>query len=648
VPDRILRGADPVTCYGSFYLILVPMSIFMIIYDEMIREKMNNLRFGLLVMGCSNAAFWISWVITGVLFSAFMAVLMEATGVMFGFDLFMNSPFYVIFIFLFAISMAHIAMAACLTTLMSSQAMAYTVSYTMLLCSVIITMALADAIIVYKIFFNIDMPEWVDYIKFFFNLLPGFHLSKLYGDIVRVTCMHFRPDTLVWVPGRDFVYDDLFTVKSGSFLTKDRYIVPSMFSTLQQVFGLTCLYFGLAWYFDNVLQSNRGHAEPFYFFLKPTYWLRGTFKKIIKEKPIVKSRKGSINVGEHTHDTAREEKMNVQELEAASMPCKGVRVLGLSKTYERPMCSSTQKEDIQALKNLFLEIQEGELLGVMGHNGAGKTTLINVLSGLVNLTSGKARIYDAEISTDLDMIRKRMGIVSQFDVLWDQLTGFEHMYLFAEIKRVRSSKFEHVAKKRLKDVGLLDAGHLQVGKYSGGMRRRMSVALSSVGDPCIILMDEPTTGMDPVSRRQVWDLIQRLKKKRVVIMTTHAMEEAELLSDKLAVLVEGRLRCVGTPLQLKNLYGDGYRVSIMCSTAKINSVISLMQQIVPSAKLIDESGGALIFNVPLAKVKQLGPIFKLIEKKEKSELSEKEQQEQMTDRKRLLELQKLVKDVGVS
>ncbi len=90
--------------------------------------------------------------------------------------------------------------------------------------------------------------------------------------------------------------------------------------------------------------------------------------------------------------------------------------------------------------------------------------------------------------------------------------------------------------------------HLQVGKFSGGMRRRMSVALCSVGDPCLILMDEPTTGMDPVSRKQVWELIQKLKKKRVVIMTTHAMDEAEMLSDKLAVLNHGEVTCVGTPL----------------------------------------------------------------------------------------------------
>lgn len=120
-----------------------------------------------------------------------------------------------------------------------------------------------------------------------------------------------------------------------------------------------------------------------------------------------------------------------------------------------------------------------------------------------------------------------------------------------------------------------ESANLQVGKYSGGMRRRMSVALSTIGNPNVILMDEPTTGMDPVSRRQVWDLIQNMKKGRVIIMTTHAMEEAELLSDKLVVLNHGEVRCVGTPLQLKNLLGKGYRVSLVCNKKNLGQVKAL-------------------------------------------------------------------------
>lgn len=130
-----------------------------------------------------------------------------------------------------------------------------------------------------------------------------------------------------------------------------------------------------------------------------------------------------------------------------------------------------------------------------------------------------------------------------------------------------------MADDRLKDVGLLKAGTLSVGQYSGGMRRRMSVALSTIGDPRIILMDEPTTGMDPVSKKAVWRLIQRCKPGRVIILTTHEMGEAELLSDKLSVIEAGELKCIGAPLQLKNIYGDGYRVNILCPTKHAKDVI---------------------------------------------------------------------------
>jgi ABC-type multidrug transport system ATPase subunit len=154
-----------------------------------------------------------------------------------------------------------------------------------------------------------------------------------------------------------------------------------------------------------------------------------------------------------------------------------------------------------------------------------------------------------------------------------------------------------------------------VGKYSGGMRRRISVALSTMGNPNVILLDEPTTGMDPVSRRHVWTLIQRLKMEKSIIMTTHAMEEAELLSDKLIVLNHGQIKCTGTPLQLKNMLGKGYRVSMIADMKNVSQVKYLMKQIVPSCEFLESSGesGGMVFNLPTDKVKELGAIFSIID-----------------------------------
>lgn len=157
-----------------------------------------------------------------------------------------------------------------------------------------------------------------------------------------------------------------------------------------------------------------------------------------------------------------------------------------------------------------------------------------------------------------------MGVVPQFDILWGELTAGEHMRMFCKIKGIPDEDIEQVTEDLLKDVGLSDVLNARTYSFSGGMKRRLSVAISAIGDPKIIFMDEPTTGMDPVSRRDVWTLIQKLKKNKVIILTTHAMEEADILSDRIAVVCDGKLKCVGTPLYLKNAFGDGYRINMVC------------------------------------------------------------------------------------
>ena len=157
-----------------------------------------------------------------------------------------------------------------------------------------------------------------------------------------------------------------------------------------------------------------------------------------------------------------------------------------------------------------------------------------------------------------------MGVVPQFDILWEELTAGEHMRMFCKIKGIPNNEVDTVTNKLLTDVGLIDVINARAGSFSGGMKRRLTVAMSVIGDPKIIFMDEPTTGMDPVSRRDVWSLIQKLKKNKVIILTTHSMEEADILSDRIGIISEGRLKCVGTPLFLKNTFGTGYRVNIVC------------------------------------------------------------------------------------
>jgi ABC-2 family transporter protein len=232
----------------------------MIIYDEMVREKMNKLRIGLMAIGCSNFAFWLSWWITGMIFSAVMTVLMYITGFLFSIPFFVGSPFYVIFLHFYSVCICYVSIAIALVTVMTTREMAYTVSYAIILMNVIIVAGLCDVIYLYKMFYNLDMPPITLYFRYVFYFCPNFHFSKLYGDIVRVTCYHINPELMLWAEGRPYEFEDLFRERSGRLATQDRYEAPSMFHSLQIIWSVSFLYLLVAWYFDNVMTSNRGFS----------------------------------------------------------------------------------------------------------------------------------------------------------------------------------------------------------------------------------------------------------------------------------------------------------------------------------------------------------------------------------------------------
>ena len=236
---------------------------------------------GLLMIGCSNSAYWISWIITGFIFSAIMSTLMHFIGCLFGFSVFINAPFYVMFLIIFSVSIMELTVAYLMLTLVSTQSTAYTISYTFILVTVITTMALLDSAVIYKLFFNIDMPEdgIQKYFLFIFELMPSFHFTKLYSDMTRVVCYHLCFEGMLWLPGREWELADLFKETQGQFMTKDRYLVPSMYSTLLKILRLSIGYFILALYFDNILPSNRGSSKPYLFFLYPAYWFPSLFSK---------------------------------------------------------------------------------------------------------------------------------------------------------------------------------------------------------------------------------------------------------------------------------------------------------------------------------------------------------------------------------
>ncbi|KAK0587262.1 hypothetical protein LWI29_020149 [Acer saccharum] len=282
---------------------------------------------------------------------------------------------------------------------------------------------------------------------------------------------------------------------------------------------------------------------------------------------------GSVPVLEHVtpdDEDVLEEENNVKEQAKGDMVESNVavQIRGLVKTYPgtRKMgcCKCKKTLPFHAVKGLWMNVDKHRLFCLLGPNGAGKTTIISCLTGITPVTAGDAFVYGDSIrsSTGLSNIRRTIGVCPQFDILWDELSAQEHLQLFASIKGLPPASIKSVAENSLAEVRLTEAAKVRAGSYSGGMKRRLSVAIALIGDPKLIILDEPTTGMDPISRRHVWDIIENAKRGRAIILTTHSMEEADILGDRIGIMAKGRLRCIGSSIRLKSRFGTGFITNI--------------------------------------------------------------------------------------
>ncbi|KAL0491508.1 ABC transporter A family protein [Acrasis kona] len=202
----------------------------------------------------------------------------------------------------------------------------------------------------------------------------------------------------------------------------------------------------------------------------------------------------------------------------------------------------------RALDELTFAVEAGTCFGLLGPNGSGKTTLLSILYGLLLPTSGSAKICGKDL-TKAGVFRKHIGVSMQFDVLWDTLTTSEHLYFYARAKGIQNTE-EHVA-DLLNSVSLVSKRDSQAKDLSGGMRRRLSLAIAMIGSPSVVFLDEPTTGLDPVSKRDVWNAILKFQRDRAIIVTTHDMDEASAICSKLAVVNRGELIFIGEEFEFR-------------------------------------------------------------------------------------------------
>jgi len=230
-----------------------------------------------------------------------------------------------------------------------------------------------------------------------------------------------------------------------------------------------------------------------------------------------------------------------------------------------------------AVNDVSFKVKEGEIFGLLGPNGAGKTTTISILSTIVNLTSGKASIYGRDVVHEKDAVRNLIGIVFQDPSLDDELTGRENLDIHARLYGVKGKAKLEAIDRVLKLVELDDKANIQVRAYSGGMKRRLEIARGFIHDPKVLFLDEPTIGLDPQTRRKIWDYILHLneREKVTIILTTHYMEEADELCDRIAIIDHGKIIKVDTSEKLKDSLGGDV---IKIGTNKPKELVALVKK----------------------------------------------------------------------
>ncbi|HEV3206878.1 MAG TPA: ABC transporter ATP-binding protein [Terriglobales bacterium] len=263
---------------------------------------------------------------------------------------------------------------------------------------------------------------------------------------------------------------------------------------------------------------------------------------------------------------------------AAAIQCRDLR-----KTYEGK---------VEAVRGLSLEIHAGECFGLLGPNGAGKTTTIEILEGLLEPTSGEVTILGQSWRDHARDLRERLGISLQETKLSEKLTVRETIALFSSFYREPRSPAEV-----LEQLQLTEKADAWVGKLSGGQRQRLAVATALVGNPKILFLDEPTTGLDPQSRRQLWDIIRGFQRDGgTVLLTTHYMDEAERLCDRLAIVDHGQIIAEGTPADLIERLGGHHMVEFEVSGNSDGSALAVWRAL-PGVKSVRHDNGLVCLNV---------------------------------------------------
>ncbi|KAJ8921257.1 hypothetical protein NQ315_013729 [Exocentrus adspersus] len=548
-------------------------------------EKENKIKEGMKIMGLKDSVFWLSWFIIYGIFVFFLTIV--CCVLLFTLRVFQNTNFILIFLLVLLYSLTIIMFGFMITPFFDKSRTA----------GILGNFAVNIMSLLYFIQIFVDSSSSVPFWIVSLISSSGFALAMDKALVLDLSGEGVNFDNMWSGPGMPF---------GGSLIMMALDII---------LYGL------LAYYLDSVIPSNKiivinflgkyrllqflgehGVKRSLLFCFKPSFWCS---RKPTQRVPF-SANGGSIH-SLNTGDTT----LDVEPVPREMRGKEAIKIVDLYKSFHH-----CRKPEIKAVNGINLTIYEGHITAILGHNGAGKTTLFNILTGLTAPTAGTAYIfgYDVRDPNDMDQIRRMTGVCPQHDILFDNLTPREHLEFFAAVKGISPSLIEFEVMKTLRDIDLTDKANASAKHLSGGQKRKLSVGIAVIGDPKIIILDEPTAGVDPYSRRHMWSVLQNRRHGKVILLTTHFMDEADILADRKAVVSKGNIRCCGSSLFLKNKFGIGYHLTLVLDGIyKEQAINRLVTTHVPKAEKARKHGRELSFILPHNAVENFASLFSAIE-----------------------------------
>ncbi|KAJ1278485.1 hypothetical protein BS78_04G083200, partial [Paspalum vaginatum] len=548
-----LKSLDISFIVGKLIFVWIIMLLFPVILTNLVYEKQQKLRAMMKMHGLGDLAYWTISYCYFLLISLLYVLLLVIFGSIVGIKLFSANSYMLQFIIYFTYVNLQISFAFLMTSRFST--------VTTATGNVVTFMEFFPPFSLYRIIYELSPPPATG----FYSDFSGVHLGDLSdtenGILVLLIIM-----LLEWAT---FLFLTLYLDEFGCFQNGIRNLVQAS-------------------------HPNRSHQAP---------------QKLSKQPQEFEA---SIEIDRT--DILREREIVDRFLQ---QPDNSYTVIidNIRKVYP-PKDGNTEKV---AVKGFSLSIERGQCFGLLGSNGAGKTSLISMLTGFSKPTSGTAYIDGMDIRTDMNKIYTRIGVCPQFDLLWETLTGREHLMFYGRLKRLNGATLVEATEQSLKVLRIFEGGVADtlVSQYSGGMKRRLSVAISLIGDPKVVYLDEPSSGLDPASRQALWNAVEFAKKDRAIILTTHSMEEAEALCDRVGISANGRLRCTGTSKELKAKYGGAFVLTVTAAAGGDEAVEQLVLSISPAAKRTYHIAGTQKFAMPKQGVK-ISEVFRAMEEAKRS------------------------------